>query len=196
MANLITKAEYKLYAGISSTNHDAEIDSLIPKVTALVESYCRRKFTYHVDEPKVEVFSGGTDVFYLKEAPVLNVLSVENSQDFGKNYTELAEFDYWVLDENAIRYTGRSEGFDNFPKAVWPKFIRGYRVTYTAGFEEIPQDLKLAVMDLVKYYSRNDGAVHSNRAPTGTGIQVEYITNTQLPAHIKRVLDQYVVDYT
>jgi hypothetical protein len=74
--------------------------------------------------------------------------------------------------------------------------INGYTVTYTAGYAVIPEDLKLAVMDLVTYYRKNDAAIHSTKAPGTNAVQIEYISTTTLPAHIRRVLDLYVADYT
>jgi hypothetical protein len=73
--------------------------------------------------------------------------------------------------------------------------INGYKVTYTAGFETIPEELKLAVMDLITYYIKNDAAIHSSKAPGTNTVQIEYVTTTNLPAHIKRVLDQYAANY-
>ena len=48
--NLITRAEYKNYLGITSTNKDDEIDLLIPKVSSLIKTYCRRSFIDYYDE--------------------------------------------------------------------------------------------------------------------------------------------------
>jgi hypothetical protein len=81
------------------------------------------------------------------------------------------------------------------PRGFEP-LINGYIVSYTAGYEEVPQDLRLAVLDLVTYYRKNDGAIHSTKAPGTNAVQIEYISTTSLPAHIKRVLDFYVADYT
>jgi hypothetical protein len=74
--------------------------------------------------------------------------------------------------------------------------INGYKVSYFAGYEVVPEDLRLAVLDLVTYYRKNDGAIHSTKAPGTNAVQIEYISTTSLPAHIKRVLDFYVADYT
>lgn len=187
--NLITKAEYKAYVGINSTNQDAEIDSLIPKVSQFVKTYCRRSFIDYYDEALVERTSGGFDKIILKETPVAQILAVEKSTDFGQTYVSLAEYTDWVLDTEDSTITSLSvTGFE--------KLINGYQVTYTAGYENVPDDLKLAVMDLVTYYRQNDGAVHSNKAPGTNTVQIEYVSTTNLPAHIKRVLDQYVADYT
>lgn len=186
--DLITKAEYKAYAGISSTNKDTEIDALIPKVSALVKTYCRRTFIDYYNTPNIEYFNGPAMFFPLKEYPVRNVSSVELSVDWGNNYTDLVEYTDYALDKS--RGVVHSTQFDGFPER-----INGYKVTYTAGYATVPEDLKLAVLDLVSYYIRNDSAIHSNKAPGTNSVQVEYISTTSLPAHIRRVLDLYVADY-
>ena len=65
--NLITRQEYKTYAGIKSTNYDTELDALIPRVSEFVKNYCRRTFVDHMDpgSEKVEVFGGDVDKFIL-----------------------------------------------------------------------------------------------------------------------------------
>ena len=187
--NLITKAEYKAYAGISSTNHDVEIDSLIPKVSQFVKTYCRRSFIDNVDESITQNTNGGFNNIILKEAPVLQILSVSRSIDYGKTYSDLIEFTDWVFElENNSIVSLDVAGFKNM--------INGYQVIYTAGYESVPEDLKLALMDLITYYRKNDGAIHSTKAPGTNAVQIEYISTTSLPAHIKRVLDLYVSDYT
>ena len=188
MADLLTKQEYKTYAGINSTNQDAEIEFLIPKVSELVKTYCRRTFIDHFDEAKIEIFKGGHSTIILKETPVTQVISVERSTNYGQNYTKLTKFTDWVQDGDTIVSLDA--------QGIWKELINGYRVTYFAGYEVVPQDLKLAVLDLVTYYRKNDGAIHSSKAPGTNSVQIEYVSTTNLPAHIKRVLDQYVADYT
>ena len=72
--------------------------------------------------------------------------------------------------------------------------INGYKVTYTAGYEELPEDLKVAVLDLVTYYLKNDMAVKSQRDAGSNTVQIEYITKNTLPSHIARVFDLYVAN--
>lgn len=187
--NLITRAEYKAYANINSTNHDAEVDLLISKVSQLVKTYCRTSFLDNVDEFKTEEFSGGYRNLYLKEYPVITVSAVFFSSDFGQTYTELVEYTDWVFDRSITAIVAVGTNF--------PEYVNGYKVSYTCGYPDgIPEDLKLAVLDLVTYYRKNDGAVHSNKSPGTNSVQIEYISTTTLPAHIRRVLDQYVVDFT
>lgn len=185
--NLVTKAEYKAYKGITSTNSDAEIDFLIPKVSDLVKTYCRRTFIDFYDESKTEVFDGGFKKIILKETPVVTVSSVAYSADYGSTYTNLTKFtDYVVRDDYVLSLN--STGF--------PEVINGYRVIYYAGYEVVPSDLKLAVLDLVEYYSKNNSAVHTTRDITPNTTQISYISSSNFPANIKRVLDQYMADFT
>jgi hypothetical protein len=188
MADLITRQEYKTYAGINSTNHDAEIDFLVPKVSDLVKTYCRRGFVDFYDEAKIETFHGDVDKLILKETPVVQVISLERSTDYGKTYTKLTKFTDWVQDGDYILSLA--------PSGLFEKLINGYKVSYFAGFEVVPADLKLAVLDLVTYYRKNDGAIHSTKAPGTNSVQIEYVSTSSLPAHIRRVLDMYVADYT
>lgn len=189
--DLVTSAEYKAYAGISSTNQDATIEAIIPIASQLVKNYCRRTFVDYIDDAKTEVFSGGSTIskFYLTESPILSISSVEYSSDYGQNYTSLEEYVDYAVDQEDGAIVALPYSEDN--STVFAKAINGYRITYTAGYEELPADLKVAVLDLVTYYMKNDGSVHSPKAPGTNSVQIEYITTTALPAHIARVLNLY-----
>lgn len=184
---LVTRAEYKAYAGLSSTTQDSIIDALIPKVTALVKSICRRTFVDYVEDVKEDVFDGG-DYFIPSEYPVLSISSLSVSYDYGQTYTDLTEYTDFVLKKSeGIIVPISSTTFDNY--------VNGYKLVYTAGYEELPEDLKLAILDLISYYIKNDAAIHSSKAPGTNSVQIEYVTTTNLPAHIKRVLDLYAANY-
>jgi hypothetical protein len=185
--SLVTRAEYKAYAGLTSPNDDAKIDLLIPKVSELVKTICRRTFVDYVDDAKVEHFEGGVKYVIPAEFPILSVSSFEVSKDFGSTYTTLTEFvDYAV---------GKQDNYIYNILGDFVYLVNGYRVTYTAGYEVLPEDLKLAVLDLISYYIKNDMAIHSPKAPGTNSVQIEYVTTTSLPAHIKRVLDLYTANY-
>ena len=202
---LVTRAEYKAYQGISSTTSDTAIDSLIVKVSELVKSICRRSFVDYIDEAKVEYHEGGEPTIELAETPILSVLNVEYSTDYGNNYNSLTEYTDYAFSKlknnlvpiapleaptTLLGYTPYSRQAPIFPYAV-----NGYRITYTAGYETLPEDLKLAVLDTIAYYIKNDSAVHTHKLAQPNTMQVEYITSTNLPAHIKRILDLYTQSY-
>jgi uncharacterized phiE125 gp8 family phage protein len=190
-SSLVTLTEYKAYAGISSTTQDAQITAIIPKVSALVKTLCRRSFVDYVDDAKVDIFSGGFNNLILSEGPILSIDSVEKSTDYGATYSELSEYVDWTLDYETGTIVSLSRCVPGFAK-----YINGYKVTYKAGYEELPADLKTAVLDLVTYYLKNDGSVHSPKAPGSNSVQIEYITKNTLPAHISRILDQYSDNYS
>jgi hypothetical protein len=188
--NLITKAECKAYLGITSSNRDAEIDLLIPLVSKLVQTYCRRGITEYASSSIYTQYSdGGVDKIILHETPVLNIISFSVSTDYGVNYTALTSGTDWVLGNDGCIYA------INTAKMFLP-YLNGYKIEYFGGYEELPQDLKLAVLDLVEYYMKNNTAVHVNRDVTPNVTQIQYVATSNFPAHIKRVLDQYVADYT
>lgn len=184
---LVTKAEYKQYAGLTSTNDDAKIDLLIPQVSDLVKTLCNNSFNDYVDDVCVETFEGGTYWYVLLEGPAIAVQSLEQSTDYGKTYTALSEYSDYSFSKATGTLRSIGKEFSTMPNS--------YRVTYNAGYETLPQDLKLATLDLITYYLRNETAIHSNRAPGGNSVQIEYVTNTKLPAHISRVLDMYCNTY-
>lgn len=185
--NLITRAQYKTHEGINSTNYDSEIDDLITRISSFVKQYCRRTFLDYVDEAKVDIFDGGYKTIWLPETPVLSVSSVEFSEDYGQTYTELQEFVNWVKRGDELVTTS--------PLGVFPEQLNGYKVTYTAGYSELPADILLACFDLINYYRQNNSAVHSSKSPGTSKIQIEYISTASLPANIKRILDLYKADW-
>ena len=185
---LVTRAEYKSYMGISSNTSDSAIDNLIPKVSDLVKTICRRSFIDYVGNPKIEYSEGGTSAIQLDEYPVQSILSLEYSDDYGTNYTTLVQYTDFVLSKatNSLRPILTS---------VFPEAINGYRITYTAGYDDIPADLKLVTLDIIAYYLKNDSAIHSTKNTSSNTMQIEYVSNTNFPAHIKRVLDLYTASY-
>lgn len=183
--DLVTLAEYKTYAGITSTNQDTQIKQLIPIVSQLAKTICRRTFIDYVSDAKTEVYSGGMDRLLMSEYPLLSVSGVEYSSDYGATYTSLVEFTDYVVDISDGSIAPMYQ--ETFPKA-----INGYKVTYTAGFETIPSDLKIACLDLITYYIKSDMAVKSQRNAGSNTTQVEFITKNTLPSHISRVFDLYI----
>ena len=73
--------------------------------------------------------------------------------------------------------------------------VKAVKVVYRAGYTSTPEDLKLAVFDLIKYYMKEErkermsiaGASVDN--PLSTSLR----NNIGFPDHIKRVLDMYKI---
>jgi hypothetical protein len=197
--DLVTLTEYKVYAGITSTTQDTLINNLIPIVSNFTKTFCARSFVDYVDDPKIEVFKGGQPKLLMSEYPLIAVSSVEYSNDFGLTYSSLTEFTDYVVDneDSSIQAIAPISVFPirrkeiNTEAYTFPEKTNAYKVTYTAGFDPLPSDLKVAVLDLLGYYLRSDMAVKSQRTAGSSTVQVEYITKNTLPAHIGRVFDIY-----
>ena len=179
--DLIDIDEYKIYAKISTTDQDEKIELISSSVSELVKAYCARAFLDYYDTDKVEYYNGGATSYFTEEMPIMSITSIEESIDYGQNYTALVSFEDYVLDlmnDKIIIFAGDLVNAPNY-----------YKITYKAGFPRLPSDLKLACFDLVDYYMKKE----STPRKSGSDVSVQYITNSDLPPHIKRVLDLYRV---
>lgn len=184
MADLITIDEVKAYLNISSGNQDDMFNLLIPKISEYVKTYCGRTLIDYFNTIKEEIYNGGMPNIYVEEVPIRDVLLLSYSSDYGQTYTDLVPFtDYYFDKEN--------DCIAPINACQFPKSPNGYKVNYRGGYPNVPEDLKLAVMDLVSYYMKSDMAVKSTRAAGSNTTQIEYVMNATLPSHIRRVLDQY-----
>lgn len=189
MANLINISEYKIHEKITTNSEDAFIGQLIPWVSAAVESYCNRKFLDYYNSDAVQYFFGQSDVLDLAHWPVISVSSVERSSNRGIDYETLIEDEDYivVLEDDAIVTVDGSY----FSSVGGPRSVK---VTYRGGYEDtdsLPQDLKLAICDIITYYRKNE------QIPRVSGLggsmdNVGIALDTyNWPGHIKRVLDQH-----
>ena len=113
--------------------------------------------------------------------PIVGITSVEESLDFGQTYTTLVVYTDYVLDL-------MNDKIDLFYGEVVDSPNR-FKITYKAGFASVPLDLKLALFDLMDYYMKKE----STPRKSSSDVSVQYITNSDFPPHIKRVLDLYRV---
>lgn len=192
MANLITVEEYKEAEGITSPKDDLRLNTLVPAVSQLVKTYCGNSIVDYYSTEKVEVLNVNweTHLIQLTESPVNSITSVEERDSYNSSYTTLSADDYeYYLDsatDSLIRTTGVS--YRN-----WRQGPGAVRVTYTAGYEVCPEDLKLAVIDLITYYLKDE--YKERKTLAGASVQNQASTslsnNVAFPDHIKRVLDLY-----
>jgi len=192
MANdLITIAEYKAYAKIQSSAEDDKLTLLIPSVSTLVKNYCGRTFvdnastvTTATSVSATEFTSDGGFFIYTKEQPIINVVSLATrSTPFESYATRVIDVDYTVDKQNDYIYClyNDVDGFDTGPNAV--------KIIYHGGYIEVPEDLKLAVLDLVRFYIRRESVPRASL--NSNQISIENTPSVDFPSHIKRVLELY-----
>ena len=190
MADLITLAEYKEVEGIASPKEDLRLTSLVPSVSQLVKTYCGNSILDYYSTNKVETFNidWSTHIVQLTESPVNTIVSVEKRDSITDSYTTVASTEYYLdTSTDSVLYVMGST-YKN-----WPRGAGAVKVTYTAGYESCPADLKLAVVDLITYYLKDE---HKERRTLGgASIQNQSTSSVRdsvaFPDHIKRVLDMY-----
>lgn len=192
MANLISLAEYKEAEGINSPKEDLRLNHIIPSVSQLVKTYCGTSIVDYYNTNKVDLINieWATHVVQLTESPVNTIVSVEERDSYSTSYVELTtanhEYYFDASTDSIYRTTGGQY-------LNWKKGPGAVRVTYTAGYSEVPADLKLAVIDLVTYYLKDEHK--ERRTLAAASIQNQSSTsqtnNVAFPDHIKRVLDLY-----
>ena len=192
MTDLVTLVEYKAAEGINTPKNDEQLNKIIPSVSQLVKTYCGNSFVDYYSTNKVDTINvdWATHIVQLTESPVNTIVSVEERNSYSANYETLTTTDYeYYLDsatDSIIRTTG-----GNYKH--WARGPGAVRVTYTAGYANVPADLRLAVFDLVTYYLKDEHK--ERRSIAGASIQNQASSsqrnNVAFPDHIKRVLDLY-----
>lgn len=192
MTNLITIDEYKTANGLSGFTEDAKITPLLASVSQLVRTYCGRQFTTYYASDKTEYFTikWNDESIQLSESPIVSITSISERASITESYTALTASEYYLdVDTDTIyRVNTNGTGFTSF--LTGPASVR---VVYKAGYSACPADLKLAVIDLVKYYlkeeykpAKNIGSTSITNNTSGT-----QANSVNFPDHIKRVLDLY-----
>ena len=193
MADLITLEDYKEAEGISNPKDDLKLSALIPSVSQLVKTYCGTSFVDHYSSNKIETFSinWNTNLVQLTETPLVSIVSVEERDDYSSSYTTVPITEYFAdTTLDAIYRVSTTGGAKN-----WPGGPASVKITYKAGYDTCPADLKLAVIDLITYYHKDE--YKERKVMAGASIQNSASTsqanNVAFPDHIKRVLDLYKV---
>ena len=193
MADLVTLQDYKDAEGITSAKEDLRISALIPSVSQLVKTYCANSIVDFYSNNKIEDFDiyWDTPAVQLTESPVVSVVTVQERDGYDQSYTTLTTGTYeYYLDPRTDSIVRTNE---SGKRLNWKHGLGAVRVTYRAGYDSTPADLKLAIFDLITYYLRDE---HKERRTLGgASIQNQSSTtqrnNVTFPDHIKRVLDLY-----
>lgn len=187
-APLVTLTDYKTYKKITKTDADVELQYIIDSVNVLVRTFVGHSIIDYYTTPYVETFNvkEGQTSLHLNEWPVKDVVSVETRESYDQPYTTMSATDYYVDKEvDCIYIHGNS--------TYWTPGFGAARVTYRAGYATVPLDLRMACLDLVHMYFKEEykekrslGSTTIDNTSSKTGaIAAEW------PLHIIRILDMY-----
>lgn len=138
--DLCTRDNVKTYLGLSGTTHDDVIDALISAASEAVENFCGRKFDvtayteYH--------HGGGASSVVLQRRPVTEVSGLWD--DLARDFDDesLVDSDDYVLDsESGIIHLLWGAAFSDG--------VRNVKVSYSAGYSSVPDDVAHACVMLV-----------------------------------------------
>lgn len=183
---LVTLEDYKTYKKISKTDADLELGFIIDSVNTLVRTFVGHSIIDYYTTPKVETFNVKKNQLSLQlnEWPIKSVTSVQSRPTHLSDYITIDPTEYYVDTVTDSVYAHSSTTFDEGFGAV--------KITYTAGYATVPADLKIAALDLVQHYYKEEykerkqiGNASVDNANRFTGLASEW------PVHIIRVLDMY-----
>ena len=198
MTDLITLEEFQSIKGVGKTGSDQRINALIPQVSALVRSYCNREFT--PTNATQEIYTLWDEPFLLvQEIPLISVrsITVDGTAVDATKY-------FFTKHSGQIRY---KNGCWDGGKTILVNYWGGYSsVSYDAEADpaqeftdftvEIPEEVKLATIDVVNYYLKEE--YKENKVAQAYVIDTPGTSSlsrdTSFPDHIARVLDMYKLD--
>jgi hypothetical protein len=185
---LVTLQDYKIYKKLSKTDSDGELQLIIDSVSSMVKTYLGHTLLDYYSTPKVEYFNirPGQSTIQLNEWPLQVVTLIETREDYLSPYTTLDPVEYFVdFSVDSVYINGRT--------TFWQDGLGAVRITYTAGYDATPPDIKIACLDLVHHYFKEE---YKERKSIGNASVDNTSGRSQAmaqvwPVHISRVLDMY-----
>lgn len=145
-AGFITLEQFKAYQGITGTAEDARLNVIIPAVNASVNKYIGR--TIEETEYEDELYDGsGIESLCLRNFPVSEITSITVYDiDVPARDDSLGFFGYgyYMKDGGEAGIVYRND--------CWPRGRGIIKVSYTAGYATIPDDLIFATLQMAAFY--------------------------------------------
>lgn len=195
MTSLVSLSDVKTHLGLDQdspedTSQDSKLTALIGYVSATIEKYTGRKFE---STSYTETFDGGEENLQLANRPVIAVSSVT---DLDPSPDEVQVTSTYRVDLTAGLVfkddlgtdTSEIDRFYTSRNQIWGAGRQRWQVSYTAGYTTIPDDVKLAALQLIETETREAG-VSSYRL----GDYAVTYANPEagMPATVKALLSDY-----
>lgn len=194
MPCLTTLDQFKDYLGLTSTSEDAQLHGILDSVETAIENFCRRKFK---SASYTEYHDGhGLQKLFLEHRPLTAITGVWVDDDgyYGNGSDPFPSSDEWTsgtdfvpkrTDQSeknasaliALRSAGNANGY-------WPVGDGNIKVTYTAGYTAIPEDLILAIHSLASVVrnSAEKGIAGAFKSETQGRYSYELLTGVEAAA--------------
>ena len=148
--DFITVDEVKDYLGITGTDEDDTLATIVASVNAFIPQYTNRiwdKTTY-----TEELYDGpGHAALQLKQYPIISITKIEVEDEEIEERSGVGEQGYYVKDyDTGIIYNNE----------LWDRGRGNTLVSYVAGYEtadDLPKDLKHACLELASFFRNMKG---------------------------------------
>jgi hypothetical protein len=142
----LTLNDIKDWLGISGNEHDTVLNVINAAMEQAVINYCETDFVKH--ENQIEVLDGNkSDVIITRETPIIAVNEIKyNVNPDGTGGDVIDASQYQVLPEAII-----------VPNLPTPRYRARIRVDYDWGYDGLPDDVKLCMLQAVEAEFRRKG---------------------------------------
>lgn len=167
---LTTLSAAKDYLKITDDSQGEIIESLINAVSHQIERYCRRnlKERVYIDE---EYDGTNSANLLLGQYPVSSISSVK--------------IDDVIIDASEYKIRKNMGSLVRL-NSNWPNGVLNIKVSYTAGYNPVPEDLELACKHMVMFYYKTDISNFSRTFGEGFVVRPE-----AFPPQVRMLLDGY-----
>lgn len=191
--DLVTLENVKEFIGLASTDtsKDTFLRHLITRASRFIKTYAGREFVSATFSE--EVHSGNDrQKLYLDHYPIISVTEVKEDD------VALDADEYEVLANEGALF--REAGWYGGTLAMASVLstepdpyaeTRNLKVTYTAGWADVPDDIEQACLQMVALWYTGAGTYGIEHETTPGGYSVTYSKATGVPEDIKQVLDLY-----
>lgn len=178
VGKLVTLTELKAALEKTSDEDDAMLDTYLLAASKVVEDYCFQLFH---QESKTVIFDGNglTRIAFSGPGPIASITKLEYSSYCGRTWNTV-DLDYIAFEEFFITRLDRN---------VFYAMNSNWRITYIAGYEEAPAQVRRAVIELVRYWYNSKNRPGIKADVIGGGLRTIYEpTKSELPDHVVQIL--------
>jgi hypothetical protein len=182
VGDLTTVANVKALAqgAIAGNNLDTELGTLIGAATAFILSATDRSFGAIASVTEIRRGNGGTELF-LAEGPVVAVQSLTiNTRPIPQQPTDGQPG--WFLVNELLCLSSYC-----FTKSK----VRNVRVTYTAGYADVPRDVEQACGELVLAMYKRGPRIDEKSKTNEVGKITVSFDQKDVPAFVERIITKY-----
>ncbi len=178
---LIPYASHVTQWGGQPAADGSKVEDLIDAASEWALRYCKRYLKSQSVGPEYYDADGGVELM-LKNYPVTAVDSIyqDPNRDYGSG-TEISSDDFEIYED---------EGIILLTNAVFLRGRRIIKITYTAGYTSIPNDLSNAMIELVNYwYDKFTNKRYGVKSVGDTSRQITYTDD--IPLDVQAIVRLY-----